>query len=277
MLVGPGGISVFPRYDMDTELRGPPPPLAAARRHPSGVPGLDELCGGGLLERSVTLVSGSAGIGKSTLGLQFILEGARRKEPGLYVTLEEGPAQILNTAEGLGLSLKEAADKGLVEILYLSGLHVRASQLLSRLDDTVRRQKTRRLILDGVRHMAMGSAVPEELRQLLCAMVARLKACGVTSIFTLESDSMYSTDIVTGRGYSEIADNILVLRYARAPGDLQPTVAVVKTRGSAHDWGTHYFSITQGGIRIGERVSAGSAPAGKGRSTHQRAKRQERQ
>jgi len=273
MLVGSGGISIFPRYDVAAELRGPPPPLEPARRHPSGVPGLDALCGGGLLERSVTLVSGSVGIGKSTLGLQFILEGARRKEPGLYVTLEEGPAQVLNSAEGLGLSLKQATDKGLVEILYLAGENVRASQFLSRLDDTIRTQRTRRLVLDGVSHMARGGAVPEELGKLLCAMVARLKACGVTSIFTLESDSMYSTDIVTGRGYSAIADNILMLRYARAPGDLQPTVSVVKTRGSSHDWGTHYFSITQGGIRIGEPVNAGSAPTGKRRPPNKRAKR----
>jgi len=46
---------------------------------------------------------------------------------------------------------------------------------------------------------------------------------------------MYSPEIVTGRGYSAVADDILVLRYARAHGDLQPTVAVVKTRGSSHD------------------------------------------
>jgi len=59
---------------------------------------------------------------------------------------------------------------------------------------------------------------------------------------------------------SAIAD---MLCYARTPGDLQPTVSVVKTRGSSHDWGTHYFSITPGGIRIGERVDAGSAPARK--------------
>src|SRR6185312_7737794 len=102
MIVGSGGITVFPRYDVEAQLREPPPPLEPTRRYPSGVPGLDPLCGGGLLERSVTLVSGSAGIGKSTLGLQFIIEGARRKEHGLYVALEEGPTQILNTAEGLG-------------------------------------------------------------------------------------------------------------------------------------------------------------------------------
>jgi len=266
MLVGSGGIAVFPRYEVDAELREPPPTFEQARRLPSGVPGLDELCGGGLLERSVTLASGSAGIGKSTLGLQFMLEGARRKEPGLYVALEEGPAQILNTAEGLGLPLKQAIDNGLVEILHLSGEHIRAGQFLSLLDDRMRAQKTQRLVLDSVSQMARGGAVPETQRQLLCAMVAQFKSRGVTSILTLESDSMYSIDTVTERGYSPITDNILMLRYVRGPGDIRPTVCVVKTRGSAHDWGNYYFSITQGGIRIGKRVTQDDAPGKKSNS-----------
>lgn len=273
MIVGPGGITVVPRYDVEAQFREPPPPLESAWRHSSGVPGLDALCGGGLLERSVTLVSGSAGIGKSTLGLQFIIEGARRKEPGLYVALEEGPAQILNTAQALGLSLKEVTDKGLVDILYLSGERVRANQFLSLLDDKIRAQKTRRLVLDGMSHMALGGAAPGELRQLLRALVARLKSRGVTSMFTLESDSMHSTDIVTGLGYSALADNILMLRYVSVAGEFQPTVSVVKTRGSSHDWGTYYYSIAQGGVRIGKRVDGGRAPAKKNTSARKRAKR----
>lgn len=273
MMVGSGGITVFPRYDAGAELREPPPPLEPTRRHPSGVPGLDALCGGGLLERSVTLVSGSAGIGKSTLGLQFIIEGARRKEPGLYVALEEGPTQILNTADGLGLSLNQASDKGLVDIMYLSGDHVRPNQLLSRLDDKIRAQGTRRLVLDSVSHMALGSTALGELQQLLRAMVTRFKSRGVTSMFTFESDSMYSTDTVTGHGYSSIADNILMLRYVRVAGEFEPTVSVVKTRGSFHDRGTYCYSIAQGGMRIGKRIDGGAAPTKKSNPARKRAKR----
>jgi circadian clock protein KaiC len=254
MVIGAGGISVFLRYGVQAEFRAPPPALETGRRLSSGVPGLDDLCGGGLLERSVTLVSGSAGIGKSTLGLQFIVEGARQNQPGLYVALEEGPAQILKTAEGLGLSLKEATESGLVEIMYLSSEYVRASQFLTLLDDKIRAQKTRRLVLDSVSHMAREGGAPDRLRQLLYAMAVRFKASDVTSILTLESQSMYSTDTISERGYSPVADNIFMLRYASVLGAMQPTVSVVKTRGSAHDRGTYDFSIGQGGMRIGERV-----------------------
>jgi circadian clock protein KaiC len=267
MVIGPGGIMVFPRYEVDVALHQPPPPLETSRRLATGVPGLDALCGGGLLERSVTLVSGSPGIGKSTLGLQFLVAGAERKEPGLYVALEEGPEQIRAAAEGLGLPLEAAIGEGLVELAYLSREQARASQFLAVLDDRIRAQRTRRLVLDGVGHMARGGALPEELRQLLYAMAVRFKARGVTSLFTLEAGSMHSIETITERDYSPIADNILMLRYAREPGELRPTLSVVKTRGSAHDWGTYSFRIQTGGIHIGERMDGGAAQApGRGRA-----------
>jgi len=84
---------------------------------------------------------------------------------------------------------------------------------------------------------------------------------------------MHSTDIVTGRGYSSIADNILMLRYVSVAGEFQPTVSVVKTRGSSHDRGTYYYSIAQGGIRIGKRVDGGGAPAAKSNPVRKRAKK----
>jgi circadian clock protein KaiC len=258
MVIGPGGITVFPRYVEQVEQRDPPP-LETARRLNSGVPGLDPLFGGGLLERSVTLLSGSAGIGKSTLGLQFLLAGAQSDQPGLYVAVEEGPRQIARAAEGLGLPLQQAIDKGLIEIMYLSNEYVQPSQFLTLLADKIHAQHTRRLVLDSVSHIARAGSAAEDLRQLLYAMVGRFKSCGVTSMLTLESDSLYSTDTVTECGYSPIADNILMLRYRRTANAIQPTAFVVKTRGSAHDWGTYYYAIGQGGIRIGERVDEHSA------------------
>jgi circadian clock protein KaiC len=256
LVIGQGGIRIFPRYPAESAAKEPPPPLVTSRRSPSGVPGLDDLLGGGLLERSVTLVSGSTGIGKTTLGLQFILEGVKRKEPGLYVALEEGPAQILKVAEALALPLGQAVKKGLAEIVYLSREHVRANQFLTILTDKIRAGKTRRLVLDSTSHLVTEGLSTEELRQLLYGLVGQFKALGVTSLLTLESQAMYSTDSITDGGFSGVADNIILLRYAQVPGAVRPTLAVVKTRGSAHNRGTWYFDIAKGGVRIAERIDA---------------------
>lgn len=268
MTIGQGGMTVFPRYWADVPADEPPPSMDVATRLASGIPGLDDLIGGGLLRKSMTLVSGSAGTGKTTLALQFLVEGARRREPGVYVTLEEGPAQVLNSADVLGLPLRKAVKQGRVEIVYPSRELVRGGRLLAVLADKIKQTKARRLVLDSVSHVATFSAwQDDELRQLLYKLVMRCKALGVTSLFTLESKSMFVTDSVTDHDFSPVADNLLMLRYVRADDRIDCSLTVVKTRGSAHDRGVHVVEIGKGGIRIGQRIgeTSPSQPSGKRR------------
>lgn len=213
------------------------------------------------MKRSITLASGSAGIGKSTMGVQFLLEGAKRREPGIYITVEEGEAQLLNTADAMGLPLRQAGKRGLIEIVYLSRERVRATQFSAILTKKIEESRARRLVLDSASHItSAGQAENDELRQLLYNLIMRFKGLDVTSIFTLESPSMFSTGSFTDRDFSPIADNLLMLRYVTVEDTLQPSLTIVKTRGSKHDRGMHLFAIGKGGMRIGERLS--KQPAG---------------
>ena len=251
-----GGITIFPRYVTDPTGGGAPPSVEMSQRLRSGVPGLDDLIGGGFLKRSITLVSGSAGIGKSTMGIQFLLEGAKRREHGLYVTAEEGEAQIINTADELRLPLKQAIHDGLIDIVYLSRERVRATQLPAILTAKIEKTRTRRLVLDSASHIVgEDQSRNDQTRQLLYNLIVRFKALDVTSILTLESSSLFSTGSVTDRNFSPIADNLLMLRYATVDDVLKPSLTVVKTRGTKHDRATHLFEIGKGGIQIAERFS----------------------
>jgi len=252
ILIEKGGMTIFPRYLPDATADEAPPSVEVAERLSSGTPGLDELIGGGLLRRSITLVSGSAGIGKSTLGMQFLVEGAKQREQGIYVTVEEGEAQILNTADALGLPLKEALKRGLMKIVYLSRERVPAAQFPAILASKITETKARRLVLDSASHLVAGSDGNDELRQLLYKLAVRFKALGVTSIFTLESKSMFSTESITDRDVSPIADNLLMLRYMTVDDAIKPSLTIVKTRGSKHDRDSHVFEIGSGGMRIGQ-------------------------
>ena len=261
MLIGEGGIAVFPRYDAQplkaTSRREPPP-----RRLATGVPGLDGLLGGGLIEGSMTFVAGSAGIGKSTLATQFLLEGAKAKEAGLFVSLEEGPEQLGAMASSLGLPLESALDDGLVEIVHLARERVRPNQVLAMLTDMVRLTNTRRLVLDGASHLLSDVATVSEHRQLVDGLVSRFKELGVTGVLTFETQTLQASGKVTDRGVSPIADNLLMLRYREdAGGGLCPTITVVKTRGTAHDFNTHEISIGPGGLRIGRAEASPPARA----------------
>jgi circadian clock protein KaiC len=276
MVIGPGGLTIFPRYTEDAEPSTPPSPVDPSRRLSSGVPGLDKLLGGGLRERSVTLLSGAAGIGKTTIALQFVVEGAKAKEPGLYVALEEGPVQIIKAADELGLSMSRAIQRGILEVTYLSREHVRANQFVAILADKIRANGARRVVLDGVGQILGEGPPPEMLRELLHALVVTFKRLGVTSLFTLESSSMYSTESITNRALSPIADNLVALRYLRVPGGNRSTLTVIKTRTAVHDWGVHFFTIGKGGVRTGDPVDAGAPapqPSGEARTLRSTAKR----
>ncbi len=274
MVIGAGGVSVFPRYG-EPLAEVAAPALDASSRLGSGVPGLDELLGGGLLRRSATLISGSAGIGKSTLGVQFLLEGAKKRERGLFVTLEEGPAQLLASAAMLGLPLKAAVDKGLIEILYLSREHLRAGQFLTVLADRLRASKASRVVLDAATHMLTERVTLDELHHVLYGLIVRFKTLNVTSVLTLEAPSLVSTELVTERNLSPISDNLLMLRYRHNAGVLEPTLTVIKTRGTSHDRETHLLTIGAGGLRLADapaeaKPASQAKPRGKARSVRGR-------
>ncbi|HEY6555982.1 MAG TPA: ATPase domain-containing protein [Polyangiaceae bacterium] len=262
MLIDAGGIRIFPRYDVEVDAQTPPPAIDTSRRLASGIPGLDPLLGGGLLERSVTLVSGSAGSGKSTFGVQFLLAGVTEQEPGLYMALEESPEQILKSAEALGLPVQPAVASGMVKVVHLSREHLRANQLLTILSDEARAIGARRLVLDGASQLANDGVSLGELRQLMQALTNRFKVIGVTSVVTLESRNLYAAELSNEYGLSPITDNIIRLRHSLAPGGARPVLTVVKTRGSAHDWGTYELEIGASGLRIGPSAEPQEALTG---------------
>jgi circadian clock protein KaiC len=259
MVIEHGGVSIFPRYGDDFP-ETPAPPLEPSTRLKSGIPGLDGFMGNGFLKNSVTLVSGSAGIGKTIFALQFLVEGAKRNERGLYVSLEEGPEQLLASAGALGLPLKEMIDKKRIQILYTSRENIRAGQFLTVLADRLKAMKASRVVLDAATQMLSGNMKLGEFRHVLYKLVVRFKTLGITSVFTLESPSMISTDQVTQLGLSPIADNLLMLRYVVTEGRLAPTLTIVKSRGSEHDRRTHAITIAAGGMRIGP-IAPSTLPA----------------
>jgi circadian clock protein KaiC len=251
MLIGKGGVSVFPRYTDDLVPAAPPPAVDVATRVDSGIPGLDQLLDGGLLRRSATLVSGSPGVGKTVMALQFLLAGAKRREPGLYVTLEEGPEQLLASAKALGLPVQEAVEAGLIQILYISRESIRAGQFLSLLADRLTALSACRVVLDAATQMLTDQMAMDEFRHVLHKLVVRFKTLGITSLMTLEAPSLSSTERVTEIGLSPIADNLFMLRYDQTERRLAPTLTIVKTRGSDHDRRTHTVTVMKGGMRVG--------------------------
>src|SRR5690606_24045178 len=132
---------------------------------------------------------------------------------------------------------------------YLPHERTRAAQLLTRTGDALERHAARRGVLVSVTHLVRhGGADP--VPRVLTTLVSGLKRLGVTSLLTLEAPGLEAADEIAGLPL--VADNLVLLRYAADAGALEPTLTVVKTRGSAHDRRRHELRFEAGGLRVGE-------------------------
>ena len=112
------GLEVFRRVQappVDLQVRQP---TSSTRQSVIGSAPLDELFGGGVFNGSVTMVVGISGSGKTVLGTQLLLEGAKNQKRGLMVSLDEHPEQVMRNAETLGLNLRQHLESGVIQFFY---------------------------------------------------------------------------------------------------------------------------------------------------------------
>jgi circadian clock protein KaiC len=148
-----------------------------------------------------------------------------------------------------------------VEILFLPREHLHAARFLTVVEEKVSSFRPARVVLDSASDIEVLGLVSDELRLLLYALVIRLRTLAVTSLFTLESRSLFGFDIISERGLSPLADNIFIIRYVEEESRLVPMLTVVKTRGSAHDRASHRITIGQGGMSLGGQSEVALPPS----------------
>jgi circadian clock protein KaiC len=245
------GLIFYPR------VRGPEmtgePPVDLADRVATGVAGLDAILLGGLPQASATMVQGGTGTGKTLMGLHFLLEGARRGEPGILFTLEETPAQIRAVAKSFGWNLVPLEDQGRLLINYTSPVELVTDRFLDEVLKRVARTGARRAVIDSLTSMSLGVASQRRFRELVYALTKHFRAAGVTPLMTMEVAELLGTAQLTGHGLSSIADNLIVLRYIEVDGHLERAVFVLKARGIGHASELRRFRIDRRGAHVGER------------------------
>jgi circadian clock protein KaiC len=188
--ISPGGIDFFPR------VRGPAsvsPTAAPTDRVATGAAGIDALLRGGVPRASSTLVIGGTGTGKTVLGLMFLVEGARRGEPGVLLALEETPDQIRSTGRGFGWDLEALEDQGLLRILYSSPVELLTDRFLHEARQVVEAVGARRLVLDSLTSLALGALSERRFKELVYALTKHLRAGGVTSLMSMEVAELLGT------------------------------------------------------------------------------------
>jgi circadian clock protein KaiC len=213
----------------------------------TGVSGLDERLGGGLWRGSTTLLGGPTGSGKTTIGLQFTLEGVRQGEPGLYVHLEENPTQLSYLVEGFGVDPETPG----LHLLYHSPVELQIDSLVDEMFGLIRERGVKRIVIDAVGDLVTAVRDAQRLHDYLYALSQHFAVSGVTAIFTFETARPGITGgYAIDAPFSHLSDNIMVLEAGVEEEQTRRRLRVLKTRGSAHDPRVRVVEITGEGIQV---------------------------
>ncbi|MEA2934344.1 MAG: circadian clock protein KaiC [Variibacter sp.] len=247
------GIHVFPR--IEALLSRPTyPDTADGKLVTLGVDTLDSIIGGGIDRHSVTVITGPAGSGKTTLGLHF-LSASTEDEPGLMLGFHENPAAVRLKAQRLGLPLEEFFSNGRFAMIWQPATEALVDEVCIHLLQTVKERRVKRLFFDGVGGFARLFPDRNRLEACLAALCNELRGVGVTTLITAETDlgGGAPAQPLGGlglTGLSPVAENIIALRIAATRSEMHRLLAVMKARHAQIDLRMRRFSIGNSGIVV---------------------------
>ncbi len=242
------------------------PDAKGATRVNTGIRGLDEILHGGLPGRRVHLVQGSPGAGKTTLALQFLLEGVRQRERGLYISLSETREEVQAVAASHGwdlddLTIFEASRLGEEdENTLFDTSEVELGERMETILSEVARVEPTRLVVDSCTELRLLAHSPVRYRRQILALKHRLVEANRT-VLLLDNPSPGSPDVLL----QSLAHGVLTLEHRQSEfwGERR-RLAVSKMRGVAYHGGYHDYSIVTGGLVVFPRMVAAKHRTGRG-------------
>jgi circadian clock protein KaiC len=227
------------------------PALAKAQ---TGITGFDEVTGGGLPRGRPTLFCGGPGCGKTILAMEFLVRGAREfNEPGLFVSFEESPDQLIQNFRTLGFDLDDLIEKNRLKISHVELSRVEIIEsgtfsldaLLIRLEHGLAEIGATRLVLDSMEAVFSALSRTENLRNEIARLFHWLRDKGVTAVVTGERGK----EELTRHGFEEYVSDCVILLDHRVTDQIpKRRLRIVKFRGSPHASNEFPFLISNTGV-----------------------------
>ncbi len=232
-------------------------------KSPTGIPGMDEITGGGLPKGRPTLVAGAAGCGKTLFAMEFLVNGAMQyDEPGVFVAFEENAEELTQNVASLGFDLKKLIKQ---KKMIIDHVRVERSEieetgdydlegLFIRLGHAIDSIGARRVVLDTIEVLFSALSNQGILRAELQRLFRWLKDKGVSAVITAERGS----GTVTRFGLEEyVADCVILLDHRVTEQMSTRRLRIVKYRGTLHGTNEYPFLITKNGISVLPITSVG--------------------
>ncbi len=243
------GIEVYPRLIPEQHTR-----KFKAEKIPSGISELDELLSGGLERGTVTIITGPSGVGKTTIGLQFMKEAAWRGERSVVYSFEEEIEIMLHRAESINIPARTMVDRGSLMIMKVEPLRWSPDEFAQLVRRHVEVEGMRVVMIDSVAGYNL-TLRSEDLQSHLHALTKYLQNMGVATLLIAETSIIAGDFKITDAGISYLSDNILFLRYLEIGGELRKAIGVLKKRMSDFEKTLREFEITNLGIKVGKPLT----------------------
>jgi len=223
----------------------------------TGIDGFDRLVQGGFPARTVNLVAGPPGSGKSLFGLHFCYHGARQLgEPAMYLVLEETKASLQRVMRTFGMGYEDLErserclmiDLGELRVGGPEGSAIGFREIQDFLASSLKTAHVRRLVIDSLSAIGLHYASPGEFLERLFGFSRFLRDQEVTTLLIAESPDAHA---LTAHGVEQfIADSFVHLGLEDVKGELRRTLTVRKMRFTKHDTTKHPMYITPAGLTV---------------------------
>ena len=240
-----GGLVVFPRLSAGQHV--------VSREEgvlPSGVPEIDALVGGGLERGSATMIMGPAGVGKSSLALQFAVSATAAGERVSFFIFEEHRTVFLKRAASLGFKLGPAIEAGLLTVQQIDPAEMSTGEFAYTVRKAIETGGSSVIVIDSLN--GYFNAMPEEhfLMLHLHELLSYLTDASVTTIVIVSQHGGLG-QVSSPVDVSYLADAVILLRYYEFRGAFGRAISMLKKRTSAHEQTVREFRLASQGVSVG--------------------------
>ncbi len=220
------------------------------KRISTGIPGLDPLIEGGFKKNSVNLVAGGAGTGKSIFAMQFIVEGLKKGEPGIYVTFEEKKEKFYEDMLSFGWDLKKYEEGG--KFVFLEYTPEQVKKILTEgggiVEAIIEKIKAKRIVIDSITSFALLYEDELTKKEAALALFELIDKWDCTGILTSQDESRNSNTITAAMEFE--VDGIVLIYHVKKKGVRHRALEILKMRGTKIPEKTIAMEITNKGIRV---------------------------